>query len=218
MKKVAVITVTAAMLAGIVTGCTPTVIEPSESETSVVELGPARAQDDYYRFVNQDRFDTAEFEYGSQSVEMAFDMDLIEDELNGIIEDVIAGDGYAKGSEEDLIKYAYDSFLAYDFENEPIPADLAAVLDEIDNCSSVEELVEIDAKLVRDYGLPGIFGVSPDVDPFNPQRRVMTFTPASGMLNTSFEEIRDNAYAVDYVMDDAKVILSTAIQSAQKWA
>ena len=73
MKKVAVITVTAAMLAGIVTGCTPMEIEPSESETSVVELGPARAQDDYFRYVNQERFDTAEFEYGSQAVEMAFD-------------------------------------------------------------------------------------------------------------------------------------------------
>ena len=209
MKKVAVITVTAAMLAGIVTGCTPTVIEPSESETSVVELGPARAQDDYYRFVNQDRFDTAEFEYGAQSVEMAFDNELIEEELNGIIEEVIAGSGYAKGSEEDLIKYAYDSFMAYDFENEPIPADLATVLDEIDNASSIEELLKVDAKLVRDYGMSGIFSVGPDIDPFDPQRNVMTFTPAAGMLNTSFEEIRDNAYAVDYVMDDAKVVLST---------
>ena len=209
MKKVAVITVTAAMLAGIVTGCTPMEIEPSESETSVVELGPARAQDDYFRYVNQERFDTAEFEYGSQAVEMAFDSKLIEDELNGIIEDVIAGSGYAKGSEEDLIKYAYNSFMAYDFENEPIPADLAAVLDEIDNASSIDELLKIDAKLVRDYGMSGMFSVSPDVDPFNPQRRVMTFTPAQGVLKTSFLDLRDNSYNIDYVMEDAKVILTT---------
>ena len=208
MKKVAVITVTAAMLAGIVTGCTPADIEPSESETSVVELGPARAQDDYYRFINQERFDTAEFEYGANSVEMAFDSELIEDQINGIIEDVIAGDGYAKGSEEEIIKYAYNSFLAYDFENEPIPEDLTAMIEEIDGVSSIDELLEVDAKLVRDYGSPGLILVNPDVDPFNPQRNVLTFNQVSGILNTSFEDVRDYPYALDSIMEDTQVILS----------
>ena len=209
MKKVAVITVTAAMLAGIVTGCTPAEIEPSESETSVVELGPARAQDDYYRFINQERFDTAEFEYGSDSVEMAFDSELIEDQINGIIEDVIAGDGYAKGSEEDIIKYAYNSFLAYDFENEPIPEDLMAMIEEIDGVSSIDELLEVDAKLVRDYGSTGLILVNPDVDPFNPQRNVLTFNQVPGILNTSFEDVRDYPYALDSIMEDTQVILAT---------
>ena len=73
MKKVAAIVLATAMTVPLITGCgAVTVPEESTAETTVKELGPARAQDDYYRFVNQERFDTSEFEYGSSTVEIAF--------------------------------------------------------------------------------------------------------------------------------------------------
>ena len=51
MKRVAAMIVAVAMATPLVTGCGATVITPSTSETTVKELGPARAQDDYYRFI-----------------------------------------------------------------------------------------------------------------------------------------------------------------------
>ncbi|MBR3246962.1 MAG: M13 family metallopeptidase [Clostridiales bacterium] len=210
MKKMTAAVMAAVMVLPVLTGCGAAVI-PSESseETTVKELGPARAQDDYYRFINQERFDTAEFEYGEQSVEMAFDSKLIEEELNGIIEDVIAGDGYAKGSEEDIIKYAYESFMAYDFENEPIPDDLMAMIEEIDGVSSIDGLLEVDAKLVRDYDMDGLFYIYIDTDLFEPERRLISFSQISGILNTSFTDVRDYPYALDSIKEDTQVILST---------
>ena len=209
MKKMTAAMMAAVIVLPVLTGCGAAIPEQSTEETTVKELGPARAQDDYYRFVNQDRFDTAEFEYGELSVDMAFDDKLIEEELDGIIEDVIAGDGYAKGSEEDLIKYAYESFMAYDFENEPIPDDLMALIEEIDGSSSIDELLTVDAKLVRDHGMSGIFNVYIDTDPFDPQRRVIYFSQISSILNTPFTEVRDQPYALDSIKEDTQVILST---------
>ena len=59
MKKVAAIVLATAMTVPLITGCgTAFVPEESTTETTVKELGPARAQDDYYRCVNQERFNT----------------------------------------------------------------------------------------------------------------------------------------------------------------
>ena len=126
MKKVAAVVLATAMTVPLITGCGAVTV-PSEStaETTVKELGPARAQDDYFRFINQERFDTSEFKYGENTVEVAFKTDLIDEQIEKIIDDCAAGKGYAKGSEEDLIKYAYESFNSYDFDNTPIPADPA---------------------------------------------------------------------------------------------
>lgn len=209
MKKIAAAVMTAAMVLPVLTGCGAVITTPETAETTVKELDPARAQDDYYRFINQERFDTAEFEYGDQSVEMAFDNKLIEKQINGIIEEVIAGDGYAKGSEEDLIKYAYDSFMAYDFENEPVPEDLMAMIEEIDGVSSIDGLLETDARLVRDYGMDGLFGIYIEPNPFDPQKRIVSLSQIDGVLNTPFTDVRDYPYALDAVKEDTKVILST---------
>ncbi|WP_034449345.1 M13 family metallopeptidase [Butyrivibrio sp. AE2032] len=211
MKKVAVIAVTAVMAVPLMTGCgaVTTPVETSESETSVKELGPARAQDDYYRFVNQDRFDTAEFEYGESTVEMAFNSKLIEEQIDGIIEDIAAGSGYAKGSEEDIIKHAFDYYMDYDFDNEPIPEDLMNMIEAVDNAKTVDELMDIEARLVRDYGISGILGIEPGVDPFDPQRRIMFIAQLEGVLNTSFKSMRDELYAADYIRADGKVIMMT---------
>ena len=98
MKKVAAIVLATAMTVPLITGCgAVTVPEESTAETTVKELGPARAQDDYYRFVNQERFNTSEFEYGQSTVEIAFKTDLIDEQIEKIIDDCVAGSGYAKG-------------------------------------------------------------------------------------------------------------------------
>ena len=46
-----------------------------------------------------------------------------------------------------------------------MPADLKALIEEIDSVSTIDELMEIDAKLVSTYGVGGLIMVSPEVDP-----------------------------------------------------
>ena len=210
MKKIAALVIATAMVVPVVTGCGAVVV-PTEStgETTVKELAPARAQDDYFRFINQGRFDEAEFEYGSQASGSSFDIKLVDEQVEGIIKDVAKGSGYKKGSEEDIIKTAYDSFLAYDFKNEPIPEDLMAMIDAADNCKTVDELLKVDAKLVRDYGMEGFFRAAPNVDPFDPQNRVLAFNPYASVLSTSFLDLKESLFAADSVMSDAKVVLAT---------
>ena len=153
MKKLAVIIVAAAMTLPVMTGCgAVTLPDTTESEETVAELGPASPRDDFYRYINEDKLKNAEFEYGSQTVEMAFDQELIDDQIESIIDDVVAGSGYAAGSEEDIIKRAYDLYYGYDFAGEGIPEDLKALIEEVDSVSTVEELMEMDAKLVSEYG------------------------------------------------------------------
>ena len=210
MKRIAITFIASVMAAAVLTGCgAASVPTESSDETEVKELPPARAQDDYYRFINQDRFDTAEFEYGDMSVETAFRSKLINDQVKEIIDEVVAGNGYAEGSEEDIIKHAYEYFTAYDFENEPIPEDLMALIEEIDGASTVEELIEVEAKMNRDYGTTGIINIGIDTNYFNPQERITYIYQLDRVLDTTFVDIRDRQYALDDVMDTAKVIMST---------
>lgn len=210
MKRIAITLIASVLAAATLTGCGAAVM-PTESsdETEVKELPPARAQDDYYRFINQDRFDIAEFEYGDNSVELAFNDKPIEDQIEKIIDEVAAGSGYAKGSEEDIIKHAYDYFTAYDFENEPIPEDLMAMIEEINGAATVDELMEAEAKMTRDYGAYGIINYVVDTNYFSPQERILMIAQLEGVLGTTFVDIRDRQYALDDVMDYAKLIMST---------
>jgi len=209
MKKIAAIIIASAMVVPVVTGCGAVVVPPTTSETTVKELEPARAQDDYFRFINQGRFDESKFEYGEQASGGSFDTKLVDEQLDAIIKDVAKGNGYAKGSEEEIIKSAYDSFMAYDFKNEPIPADLMAMIEAVDNCKNVDELLKIDAKLVKDYGMDGFFRVTPEVNPFDPQKRIMTFMPYSGVFNSTFEDMQESLFAADSILKDTKAVLAT---------
>ena len=210
MKKVAAVVLATAMTVPLITGCgAVTLPTDSTTETTVKELGPARAQDDFFRFVNQDRFNTSEFKYGDTTVEVAFKTDLIDEQIEKIIDDCAAGKGFAKGSEEDLIKYAYDSFSSYDFDNTPIPEDLMAIIESVDKANSVSELLEVDARIYKEYNTGGFFNIKPGVNPLNPTERVMVMDQLPGILNTSFEDIRDNQYQINNISRTGQMILAT---------
>ena len=210
MKKLAAIVLAACMVMPVVTGCsTVTVPDVTTSETTVKELEPARAQDDYFRFINQNNFDKSKFKYGESGYELAFDDTLQKEQVKTVIKDCVAGSGYAKGSEEDVIKTAYEYFTAYDFKNEPIPKDLMDIIDAVDNAKSVDEFLMLDAKIAKDYGTTGLLGISPDINPFKPTERVIQFTQVDSVFSTSFIQMRDDQYAVNSIKDDVVMVLTT---------
>ena len=141
MKRIIGIVLICAMTAGMVTACAPTIVVPETEPTETTAEAAVRPQDDYYRYINGDRLKNAKFEPGESSAGDPFNMEQIDDQIEGIIKDTVAGSGYAKGSEEDIIKTAYNAFMQYDFSNEPIPEDLAEIISDIDNVQSVDELM-----------------------------------------------------------------------------
>ena len=96
------------------------------AQTEIAQAEPADPKDDFYRYVNGDELANAKFEYGSMSYEGGFDSKLVEDQVKDIIREVVSGDGYEKGSEEDVIKTAYEKFKTYDFDAPVVPAELDA--------------------------------------------------------------------------------------------
>ena len=99
--------------------------------------------------------------------------------------------------------------MAYDFENEPVPEDLMAMIEAVDNAKTVDELLEVDAKLVKDYGLSSFLNVMPSMNNFDPTENVMTFNQLASVLSTSFTDMRDRTYAADDIKEDAQLILTT---------
>ena len=189
------------MASFVLTGCGVTmpdsVSEDAVSENTVAELPPASPVDDFYRYVNEETLANAEFKYGSMVASGGFDSSLVEDQVKGLIEDVVAGDGYDKGSEEYIIKAAYDKYLAYDFENAPVPEELDTLLHEIDQVSSLDEFFELDAKLDREYGISNILNISVDQDYLDSSRAVLTFGQYTAVLDADFTTLEETYGALN---------------------
>ena len=199
---------TAAMATGIASGCTVTVTEPSASltsETQNVQQGPYRPQDDFFMYVNEEALANAEFEFGDYEAGTAFDSDLIDDRIDGIVNEVAAGSGYAYGSEEYIIQQAYNLRLQYDADNADIPEDLAAVFEQIDAVSSIEEFLELDARLTRDYAVPPFLNVVVDFDYLQADHRVLGFNQWTEALGADFDSLEDTYAPLNMVKTNASV-------------
>ena len=141
----------------VLSGCAGVELPEDAEENEVVELPPARAQDDFFRYINEQELENAEFGYGEMAYRGGFKSTTIEDQVKEIISEVASGSGYETGSEEYIIKRAYDLFYAYDFENSGVPAELDALFHEIDEISTIEEFMEMDARLDKDYFVGNVF-------------------------------------------------------------
>ena len=179
------------------------------ADTEVTEEKTVSPRDDYYRYVNGEKLANAEFKYNQTTYEGSFDPELVDDQVKDIIREVAAGSGYEKGSEEDIIKTAYDRFNAYDFDAPNVPAEIDDLLHEIDSVSSVEELLDVDVKLQRDFGVANIFGASVETDSFSPGRRIITFTSYKGVLDVEFKSLEDSFGALNPLKEMGSAALRT---------
>ena len=208
MKKLIGAALICAMTASLISGCAPSEAVTAEpSETAKWMSG--RPQDDFYYYANKETLDNAEFEYGSGYAADAFDETPVIERLDTIIKDVVAGSGYEKGSEEYLIQTAYNSFIAYDFENEPVPEELQKVIDEVKNAKDIDELMMTDAKLYRDFGIAGFFILTVDANPFLPEQNALAIMPCTDVLGVSFDSIADDNTALNTIATDTRTYLQT---------
>ena len=191
LKKITALCTALSLIAGC--GVTASLPEDTtdEAEKEVKQETPARAQDDFYRYINEDELNELSFRPGEEGCSGAFDQKIIEDQIKDVVSEVASGSDYEKGSEEDIIKTAYDLFNAYDFENTPVPEELDGLLKEINDASSVAELLEIDAKLQRDYNITNLFNIDIDTNYFSPGDMILAFQQYKSFMSVTFTTLED---------------------------
>ena len=151
-----------------------------------IEMDP---KDNFYNYVNGKSLMNSKIKYGKDYADDGFDQDVINDRIRVIIDDVVAGDGYEKGSEEDIVKTAYEYYLNYDFEGSDVPEDIKEMLEEIKNADSMDELMKADAKVCSRFGLQSILKIEIEGDISDSKRKSILFDQYTGILNADFEEL-----------------------------
>lgn len=196
------------VVAGILSGCMMTgqPVSSDVGETEITETS-VRPQDDYYRAINEETIRNAVFDYNATEAGSSFDQEPIYDQVRGIIKEVVEGDGYEKGTEEYIIKTAYDRYLDYDFTSKDVPSDLIDIINEIDNVKTVDELLVLDARLVRDYSLSSILNLTVGKDFLNSGRMVLTFHQIKGIGGTDFKTLDEDYSPLNNLKKNAGNIL-----------
>ena len=197
-----------AMAVSVLSGCSPAANKPSET-SATVQNAEVRPQDDFYRYINEPRLKDAKFEYGTGTAGSAFNTEKIDKQLDEVVKSVVAGSGYEAGSEEDLIKKAYNAYLSYDFKNEPIPKDLASVIDEVSNAKTVDELLDLDAKLYKEFSVGNIFNLSVDVNGLKSDEKIMCFSNIKNVCGLDLGDIREDNVALNSIVSNIRTVLMT---------
>ena len=191
----------------VLSGCAGVELPEDAEETEAVELPPARPQDDFFRYINEEELADAEFGYGEMAYRGGFKSKTIEDQVKEIISEVASGSGYETGSEEYIIKRAYDLFYAYDFENSGVPAELDALFHEIDEISTIEEFMEMDARLDKDYFVGNVFNIMTDSDYLSGGTTILSFTQYSGIMDADFKTLEETYGPLNSLKDMGSLIL-----------
>ena len=210
-RKLISVLLISSMACGILSGCGAVVIEPNMTKpTDTANEDTARPQDDFYKYINQEALSKAVFKYQQNTAGSSFDQDMVNDQVKSVIKEVVKGSGYEKGSEEDIIKSAYDAYIKYDFSQEPIPEDLAAVIREVDEVKDIDGFLKADAKLCKDYGIENILRMNISVNYFVSNENVLTFHQYTGVINSDFKAMQENVFGpLDSVRDDARKVMKT---------
>ena len=189
-KELTALVLAAVMLAG----CQVSVPVPDETDgqvQSAEEHGPYRPQDDFFMYVNEEALANAVFEYGEIQAGSAFDSKLVDDQIEAVVNGAVAGSGYEIGSEEYIIQQAYNLYLNYDEENAEVPEEIDAVMHEIDEVSSIDEFLMLDARLARDYAVTSYFNVTVDFNYLDSDHRIICLPQYSGIIDADFKTLDD---------------------------
>ena len=210
MKRLMGVLLVLVMAISLVTGCSPASDKPAvTSETTQKAKSEPRPQDDFYRYANLERLKDEKIDYNTGTAGDAFDSKFVDEQVETVVKSIVAGSGYDVGSEEDIIKKAYDAYLKYDFKNEPIPKDLEAMLDEISNAKTVEELLMLDAKLYKDFSIMNTLNLITEVNTFKADEKILSFSALREFAGADFSSVRESNSALDSIVSEVKAILQT---------
>ena len=214
MKKIVGTALMFAMAMSLVTGCIR-VEEPEREETTEVVAAEAETglKDNFYYYVNAEELKSEDIIYSQGYGRSSFDQDVINDRIKEIIDDVLSGDGYVKGSEEDLVKTAYNYYVEYDFKSSGVPADIASIINEIRNADSIDKLMKVDAKMCEDLGMESILNLEVKTDMLDTTRNSIIFIQYSELMGADFNTLIWDYKPLSEVRDQAENISSVFFEN-----
>ena len=203
-----------AMTMGLVCGCVKVEkMETKETTETVLEEAKTGLKDNFYYYVNGEEMTGQDVLYKVGYAETSFDQEKVNDKIKVIVDDVLAGDGYVKGSEEDIVKTAYNYYVGYDFENSGVPSDIAEMIDEIRNADSMEKLMNADAKMCREFGMGSLLNYEVRTDAFDTTRNSILFLQYRDMMEADFSELVWDYDQLSTVRDHAEDISSAFFEN-----
>lgn len=153
--------------------------------------GPARAQDDYYSFINQEIIENYEITYQDSTAGPAMDMTKdIDQELYEMILDITESNkAYAPGSNEQLVREGYQQMLAY-YQGEKSSAGdyFREWSDKILKANSLDEFTAIEMQLI-DEGLSGYFKAFVDNDFYDGKSYALYLEQQVDIVGCEYEAI-----------------------------
>ena len=195
--------------AGIVTGTGSDSLSPESPITrSELELLVKRVyalegsclQDDFYAAVNHDWLATAQLQdgysmYGTfQEVE-----DQTGQQIQGLIQDIVDSQPQ-DGTPQDRIKTLYENIMDWDSRNAQGAAPIQPYMEELENASTLDELMEVHNRISAQLAIPTLLTFSPTADVYHADQMAVALVAYAPTMDASFYEDPDaRAALVTYV-------------------
>lgn len=214
MKKVTALLIVSAMM---LSGCEVSKensTTATDTETSAVTMKKEevsfdiRPQDDYYGYVNANDLWSRELEYGHET-NGTFDIcdnEIMDEQVEMLQEILSSEEEFEAGSPEQLV---CDYYLQSKEEKHDYTKEFEKVFSMIDSAETPDDIVEVSAKLLREYGVSVIFNINIERNYYKSGEYLISFNNISApteleKLSENPEEFRDSlrnymsGYGVDY--------------------
>lgn len=172
------------LTSGIVTGASETILSPDAPVTGeeldtlirrVYAVAGTNRKDDFYATVNKTWLETAEipagYPYSGTLYEMSYHVD---QQVAAMIRDIAASTP-APGSGEEKIKNLYENALDWEARNRTGVEPIRPYLEAIDAATTLDELMEVHNRMVRELSSSMLVGYGLTVDAKDASRYILTF-------------------------------------------
>lgn len=214
MKKITALLIVSAM---VLSGCeaseenSTTATDTEMSAVTMKEeevIFDIRPQDDYYGYVNANQLWARELEYNHETTG-TFDIcnNEVMDELIAMLQEILSSEEESEaGSPEQLVR---DYYLQCKEEKHDYTKEFEQVFSMIDSAETPDDMVEVSARLLREYGVNIMFEISVERNYYKNGEHSISFNNISAptdleKLSKNAREFRDSlrnyisGYGVDY--------------------
>ena len=194
MKKLRVTAAILAMVMLVATGCSATgkTEETTEETYSRSDIKDIRAQDDFYGYVNLATLKDLTIEPGKSSAGAIMSTET-DDKLKEVVMEIVKDNkDYPNGSAEQIVKKAYEEYVAFDTDEVAKKAaadDVHKVIKEISDIKTRDELIEMAGKLYTDYCVNSFLLEGVKENDLDPEKYTVMFAQKPNLVGLDLEEI-----------------------------
>ncbi|MCI5690089.1 MAG: S-layer homology domain-containing protein [Clostridiales bacterium] len=216
------------LASGIVAGTSATTFSPDRPITEkqldlflrrTYALEGSNLKDDFYATVNKTALDNSVIQPGYSGTSTLTDLSIqVSDEVSGLIQELVSGGAKTEGERQ--IVHFYNNILDTDARNQAGITPIQPYLTAIDQAKTVEELMEVHAKIYKETGVNALLGFGLTIDAKNSDQCVLIFAGASPALGkygyAGATEAQKTAYLT--YLTDLLVLLGQSKADAQAQA